>query len=133
MYYILLFLNQLQVCDLYDLFPWVRCSIESKFLLGRFFSSSENCFSIHIHNMIVKLRTRWLKRTRIKMRTNWLSPPPPPPPPIWITEFFLVHRSNVLSYFVIILCCYCFSVVIVVVFILCFCFVPITYMYRCSL
>lgn len=37
MYYILLFLNQLQVCDLYDLFPWVRCSIESKFLLGRFF------------------------------------------------------------------------------------------------
>lgn len=133
MYYILLFLNQLQVCDLYDLFSWVRCSIESKFLLGRFFFFEWKLFSIHIHNMIVKLRTRWLKRTRIKMRTNWLSPPPPPPPPIWITEFFLVHRSNVLSYSVIILCCYCFSVVIVVVFILCFCFIPITYMYRCSL
>lgn len=131
MYYILLFLNQLQVCDLYDLFSWVRCSIESKFLLGRFFFFEWKLFSIHIHNMIVKLRTRWLKRTRIKMRTNWLSPPPPPP--IWITEFFLVHRSNVLSYSVIILCCYCFSVVIVVVFILCFCFIPITYMYRCSL
>lgn len=37
MYYILLFLNQLQVCDLYNLFPWVRCRIESKFLLGRSF------------------------------------------------------------------------------------------------